>query len=784
MSYGIFESVSTDGFDEQRRQTAATKSLDLASERVSRQFGAFLCAATDKQDFEDRVALVKPEMMKTVEAAGVMPVTGVMRKVVGRQRSAWKKAAETKRHPDETPEELWEGKGPSKDPDTGAPLRDTTKSEADWYSGVGKALQSKTAGVGSVIDKLIGDGWDILDYEPRSECYSFMKMDGDYDLFITEYSATEVAWKVQWNTGGSVIAEGRSQTLEQAAKDIYAVSGDTFTAATKSASDDNDTHSGKDLIPDDNWDGYLNERATEDTAKVKTHNFASRRTARTEDEVRKERDEVDKRLDDAIDNGGDVSGLRQKLRDLNDELSDVMREDKYGSKQAANWTDMGGGNSALSGVKAELGGGWSADIVVNSQGKASWSIYNPSDDNVQQGMADSLDEAKQAVEATFRNYNVASRRQAGSGPGGVEEWWEREQEPNWGTIGEYSLDPGGPPSSGNFSWPDEDDDTSRHGGKTAGVRVTEDGSQFRAEVTGCPCGNDHTLFGGSRSQAEGMGFDIMDDHRFAALVVANEDGSTTGDPTKPNTLNDDVLDGVEKGDESKVSDNIDTNTGDGSDSKGNKRSSRQRIAGIDEDEREFIQWLARDCDWNPQGTSELREALSEWAGQTGASADSLDYIGDMILEEPHRFSSRQPRYRAASRQRKQAATSWSKADFGPDAESEVWETTFPNGYSGEVKAMYGRVTYSVWSGGGIHIAGGTADSVEDAMHLCEQKADFYTIGSAKNADRAFEAAVLRVADVDTDYVGPEGEQTDLVDIDDSRTDPGAWDGTSTAQPTF
>lgn len=43
------------------------------------------------------------------------------------------------KHYDETPEHLWEGKGPSRNAD-GSHRRDSTPSESAWLRGVGQAL--------------------------------------------------------------------------------------------------------------------------------------------------------------------------------------------------------------------------------------------------------------------------------------------------------------------------------------------------------------------------------------------------------------------------------------------------------------------------------------------------------------------------------------------------------------------------------------------------------------------------------------------------------------------
>lgn len=90
MSYGTFESAFTDGTEHEAAKRSADKALRAAIFEAREKFGAFLGAATDKQDFGDRVALVKPQMRDVVEAH-LMPVTGVMRKVVRACRPDFKR---------------------------------------------------------------------------------------------------------------------------------------------------------------------------------------------------------------------------------------------------------------------------------------------------------------------------------------------------------------------------------------------------------------------------------------------------------------------------------------------------------------------------------------------------------------------------------------------------------------------------------------------------------------------------------------------------------------------
>ena len=88
MSYGIFESAATDNLEQEARQRQALGALDMAILSVRDSQGGWVTAAETKEDFEDRIALVKDDMRKSVEAH-LMPVTGVMRKVVKALRDDW-----------------------------------------------------------------------------------------------------------------------------------------------------------------------------------------------------------------------------------------------------------------------------------------------------------------------------------------------------------------------------------------------------------------------------------------------------------------------------------------------------------------------------------------------------------------------------------------------------------------------------------------------------------------------------------------------------------------------
>ena len=91
--YGVFEASSTDGYEEDQRQRQATRDLGRAIEAAREGFGDFLGAATDKQDYQDRLALVMNDLMQKVADSGVMPVPGVMRKVKAALRPEFRQAA-------------------------------------------------------------------------------------------------------------------------------------------------------------------------------------------------------------------------------------------------------------------------------------------------------------------------------------------------------------------------------------------------------------------------------------------------------------------------------------------------------------------------------------------------------------------------------------------------------------------------------------------------------------------------------------------------------------------
>lgn len=65
------------------------------------------------------------------------------RRPVGLEPNAFREIQMAIKHYDETPEHLWEGKGPSRNGD-GSHRRDSTPSEVVWLRGVGQALAASS----------------------------------------------------------------------------------------------------------------------------------------------------------------------------------------------------------------------------------------------------------------------------------------------------------------------------------------------------------------------------------------------------------------------------------------------------------------------------------------------------------------------------------------------------------------------------------------------------------------------------------------------------------------
>lgn len=79
-AYGVFEQAAAGDSEQKRQQRIAADKMAAAIYDVKDQFGSFLSGAEDVQDFRHRVALVRDDMIKTVEPH-LFPRTGVMRRI-------------------------------------------------------------------------------------------------------------------------------------------------------------------------------------------------------------------------------------------------------------------------------------------------------------------------------------------------------------------------------------------------------------------------------------------------------------------------------------------------------------------------------------------------------------------------------------------------------------------------------------------------------------------------------------------------------------------------------
>ena len=93
MSFGVFEAAVTDEDSLQREANEKAQRLQAAIYDVNDKFGDFLTASTGLDDFDNRIALVKDDMRRVVEAH-LPPVTGTMRRVIKAQKAVYKKTAE------------------------------------------------------------------------------------------------------------------------------------------------------------------------------------------------------------------------------------------------------------------------------------------------------------------------------------------------------------------------------------------------------------------------------------------------------------------------------------------------------------------------------------------------------------------------------------------------------------------------------------------------------------------------------------------------------------------
>lgn len=530
MSYGTFESVETDGYDQQQRQAAVAQDLAVAMERVARQFGPYLNQASDKDDFNDRVAFVKPEMMKVVQAAGVMPVTGVMRKVVGAQRSAWREPSAGKNAPRKTL--AWRGVD-----------QDAAQRFVQYATQNGVILKDWAH-----LEQLL-DSFYLRDSEPWSQVdkTSFMiELRNNKDEVINAMRGSGVyASKVAFTMDDyeRFYDDSDPKMREWVAQDPEnrMVPANPFTNLQdfynwKNAGKTGDgLEDAKDLIPEDNWDGYLKERETKDTNEVR-NNFAS--------------------VEKSAVSGADMVGKQVIVDD-----GDTITVSRYDADKDAIYGENPDPETDRFGYQNELGpyfkGEW------REAAKTSADHWTSEDDTLEDGRKnynkpDTTVDWNKGIYGPDDDKKESSRRTAND------------------EFAHAVLAYGSTPSPSElaerfYSFCQSE----LHKDPFTDNSAVGDLRQYLASL------GESDQYNAVREQLalDGVGTYISSRRRQAS----DDDEPTTGEPTKPNTLNDDVLEGVEEGDEGKVSDNIETNSGDGSDSKGEKRSyraaSRQRKAG-------------------------------------------------------------------------------------------------------------------------------------------------------------------------------------------------------------
>jgi hypothetical protein len=89
--YGVFESIEGSSGEKKIATRETQRKLDAAIRDVKSQYGTFLYASRDSEEWNDRVALCKDDMIKTVNQS-IIPNTGVMRRIVKACRDDWKTA--------------------------------------------------------------------------------------------------------------------------------------------------------------------------------------------------------------------------------------------------------------------------------------------------------------------------------------------------------------------------------------------------------------------------------------------------------------------------------------------------------------------------------------------------------------------------------------------------------------------------------------------------------------------------------------------------------------------
>jgi hypothetical protein len=85
----VWESIETSDSEKKIASRKSEDKLAAAIYDVKDKYGDFLYASTALDEFHDRVALVKTDMMKTVDQH-LMPVTGVMRRVIKACKDEWR----------------------------------------------------------------------------------------------------------------------------------------------------------------------------------------------------------------------------------------------------------------------------------------------------------------------------------------------------------------------------------------------------------------------------------------------------------------------------------------------------------------------------------------------------------------------------------------------------------------------------------------------------------------------------------------------------------------------
>ena len=89
-SFGMFEAAAGGNVEQERAQRVAADKLAAAVYDVKERFGDFILAATDFTDFNDRVALCKDDLIKTIEPH-MFPRTGTVRRVIKALKDDFKK---------------------------------------------------------------------------------------------------------------------------------------------------------------------------------------------------------------------------------------------------------------------------------------------------------------------------------------------------------------------------------------------------------------------------------------------------------------------------------------------------------------------------------------------------------------------------------------------------------------------------------------------------------------------------------------------------------------------